>query len=191
MAKTCALVVGTAREEIEALLPLAQRIVSAPEGGILALGLVGVSADQSLSTGALNARRLREAVEPRARRVGAKVIVRVAHDCWREVEKTIADEKCTLVLLDWNTAPPEDWLRALPCNLAMVKPTLPLADIHRVLLPIRGGPYAALALRIALDIAESQHGEITVLHAVPPTLRDGEYQELLKHLSELPQVTNW
>lgn len=184
------LVVGTSSAEIESLFPFGLAIAGPPKSGLIALGLVAVPAHVSLSAGALDARRLREVVERRARRVGAEVIVRVAHNIWREIEKTIAEEKCSLVLLNWSNLPPQEWLRALPCDLVMVKSPFP-AEAHRILLPIRGGPYAALALRIALALAESQQGEITVLHAVPPTRRSGEYQEFLQHLRELPQVTGW
>jgi len=185
------LVAGTTRQEIESLMDFSQRIASSPEDSIVALGLVHVPSDQSLSTGVLDARRLREAVEPTVQRLDGKVIVRVAHNLWREIEEIISDQKCTLLLLDWNSAPPQDWLRTLPCDLAIVKPNSSFVRIRRILLPIRGGPYAALALRIALAIAELEHAEITVLHAVPHTRRDDQYQELLARLRALPQVTNW
>lgn len=185
------LVAGTSHSEIESLLPFAQAIANSQESDLLALGLVVVPDHASLSTSALAARRLRQAVEPHARRVGARVIVHVAHDIWQELDRTIAEEKCGLVLLNWANRPPPGWLRVLPCDLAVIKPPFPKKGC-RILLPIRGGPYAALALRLALAIADSRQGEITVLHAVPRARRRSEsYQALLAHLRELSQVTRW
>ncbi len=182
------LVAGTSREEIEMLLPFARAVAGSPSH-ILVVGLVAVPPQDSLSAGALDARRLREAIEPCALRLGARATVRVGHDVWRELKKVIAEEPRPLVLLRQDRPPPQDWARGLPCEMAMVKRPLP-KDLRRILLPIRGGPHAALALRLALALAESRHGEITLLHAVSPAERKTEsYQELLAHLDELPQIT--
>ena len=188
--KRCVLIAGSSKAEIEALLPFAQALVGPFPGGIVVLGLVTVSAPTSLSAGALDARRLREAVERAARRSDAKLIVRVARQVWREVEKTIADEGCALLLLHYASAPPPDWLRQQPCNVVLVKPSFPKKRC-RILLPIRGGPYAALALRLAVSIAQAQNGEITVLHALAPEQTDTSQEELLARLRELPEVTQW
>jgi glucosyl-3-phosphoglycerate synthase len=184
------LVAGTSKEKIESLLPFARAFASPLGGNILVLGLVAVPTNVSLSTGALAARRLRQAIAPRARRMGARVVVRVAHDIWRELKQTVADEECALVLLNWEDAPPREWLRTLPCDVTIIKPPFPKRGCH-ILLPIRGGPYAALALRLALAIADAQQGEITVLHATPPSRRGVEYEQLVQHLRTLPRVTNW
>lgn len=184
-------VAGTSKAEIESLLPFAQALAESPKSDILALGLVPVPVGESLSVGALKARRLRQAIAGRARRASAQVIVRVAHDIWRELKKTLIDENCSLVLMTRYNAPPPEWLRLLPCDVVIVKPPFPRGR-PRILLPIRGGPFAALALRLALDLAESNQGKITVLHSVPSTPSgDSSLQGLLGHLHELPQITRW
>ncbi len=189
--KRSVLVAGSSKAEIEALLPFARALADAAQGGIIVLGVVAVPDKVSLSAGALEARRLREAVERAARQVEATVILRVAHQVWREVEKTIEDEACALVLLSHASAPPPEWLRKQPCNVALVKPPFPPKGC-RILLPIRGGPFAALALRYAVSIAESRHGEITVLHALAPGQGvNRAHEDLLKRLRALPQVTRW
>jgi nucleotide-binding universal stress UspA family protein len=82
-------------------------------------------------------------------------------------------------------------LRTLPCDVAVVNGALP-SPLRRILLPIRGGPYAKLALRVALALAESQKAEITVLHATMTARRGDEpSQQFLRHLRQLPQVTRW
>ena len=184
------LVAGSTKAEIESLLPFAQALAGTPQGSMVVLGLVAVPAQTSLSAGALQTRHLREAVERAARRLDTKLIVRVAHQVWREVEKTIADEGCALVLLHHASAPPPDWLRRQPCNIALVKPPFPRKRC-RILLPIRGGPYAALALRLAVSIAQAQNGEITVLHALASGQTDTSQEDLLARLQELPEVTQW
>ncbi len=184
------LVAGTCAEKIQALLPFARAFAAASDSAILALGLVAVPPNVSLSTGALAARRLRKTIHAPARRCGARVAVRVAHDVWRELARAAREENATLILLHWQEAPPHEALRALPGHVAIIKPPFPPAN-SRILLPIRGGPYAALALRLALALVHAQRGEITVLHATPPARRGIEYQELVQHLRALPQVTRW
>lgn len=184
------LIVGTSAEKIKSLLPFAQAFAGTLDGNLMALGLVAVPSSVSLSAGTLEARRLRKAIHAHARSIGARVMVRVAHNIWHELKQTASVEEATLILLDWQDMPPQEWLRALPGNVAMIKPPFPGRNC-RILLPIRGGPFAALALRLALAIAKTQQGKITVLHATPHSRRGIEYQELVQHLRTLPQVTNW
>lgn len=184
------LVVGSSPKNIQALLPFARAWANSFKCNILVLGLVAVPSGVSLSAGALEARGLRKAIAPYVRRLGVRVVVRVAHEIWREVQRTASEEACALILLHWQELLPPEWLRTLPGDVAIVKPPFPERGCH-ILLPIRGGPYAALALRLALAIADTQQGKITVLHATPPTRRGVEYQELVQHLRSLPQVTHW
>ena len=187
------LIAVTESSELESLLAFAQAAAEPPGSSLVILGLVAVPQNKSLTFGTLNARRLREAVEPITRRIGARVIVRVSHDIWRDVKKTVLSEKCSAVVLSHTDMPPFEWLNVLPCEVVIVKPPFSKKN-PRILLPIRGGPYAALALRQALSIAQSQNGEITALHAIAPTDKGSEekhYQDLLRNMRGLPQVTRW
>ncbi len=191
MAKESVLVVGTSKAEIESLLPFARALSAPLKGNILILGLVAVPEDESLSTGALNARRLRQAVASSTRRVGANVVIRVAHGIWDELKKTVDEEGCSLLLTLWESGIPSELLRTLPCDIVFVKPPFP-RKYPRILFPIRGGPYAALALRFALALADSHRGKITVLHSSNATHDDDtSYQKFLRHLRELPQIGRW
>ncbi len=187
------LIVVTNSTDLESLLPFAQAAFESFASRIVILGLVAVPEGESLTSGTLKARSLREAVDPTARRVGARVLVRVAHDIWRELKKTVVSEKCSALIVSRADVPPFEWLNVLPCEIIIAKP--PFSKKHpRILLPIRGGPYAALALRLALSLAQSQNGEITALHAISPADNgNGEkhYQDLLRNLRGLPQVTRW
>ena len=185
------LVAGTTSAEIAPLLPFAQSFARSQDSRILVLGLVAVPAQRSLSAAALDARRLREDIEARIRSIDARVIVRVGHNIWRELERTIEDEAASLLLLHFASVPPQELLRRVPCELGLVKPPFPPKGC-RILLPMRGGKYAATALRLALALARAQQGEITVLHAVAPTgSTDKSYEEWLARLSVLPEVTQW
>jgi glycosyltransferase involved in cell wall biosynthesis/nucleotide-binding universal stress UspA family protein len=189
--KRFVLVAGASNAEIAPLLPFAQAFARSQDSEILVLGLVAVAAQRSLSTAALDARRLREDIEALTRAVGARVAVRVGHNIWRELERTIEDEECSLVLLHSLNAPPQDLLRRIPCEFALVKPPFPSKGC-RILLPMRGGKYAATALRLALALARALQGEITVLHAVALKGRiDKSYEEWLTRLNMLPEVTRW
>ena len=191
MTRQTLLVVGTSKPEIQMLVPFARAIAAVEDYRVVLLGLIAMPTSQSLSAGALQARHLRQALASSARRVDARVMVCVAHDIWRELKKAVADQEPALVLLDRNRLPPQEVFRTLACDQVLVKPPFPVHK-PRILLPIRGGPFAARALRLALAIAETHHGEITVLQAVPRTERKAEsLQRMLAHLRELPQVTRW
>jgi nucleotide-binding universal stress UspA family protein len=185
------LIASETLEHINHLLSFGKALAEAQNSTLQIIGLVAVPRDQSLSTGAIEARHMREALEPLARQHEAAFGVHVAHDIWAELSKAAGEEPETLLLLDLASKIPANKLHALPADIAMVAGAFP-TRLEHILLPIRGGPYAELALRIALALAETHHAEITVLHAAPMTrLGDEVYQGFLRHLRELPAITRW
>jgi len=60
-------------------------------------------------------------------------------------------------------------VRESPCDIAVVKQR-PMAEIRRILVPVRGGPHAELALEFADALARRHGARVTVLHVVPPGL---------------------
>ena len=60
-------------------------------------------------------------------------------------------------------------VRESPCDIAVVKQR-PMAEIRRILVPVRGGPHAELALDFADALARHHGARVTVLHVVPPGL---------------------
>jgi nucleotide-binding universal stress UspA family protein len=185
------LLAGQHADEVQALLPMATLLAEAQARSLHLVGLVPVAARDSLSTGALGARRLREALEPLARQYGASLAVRVAHDPWAELALAAAEEADTLLLLDVASPISASQVQTLPCDLAFSTHPAPVR-LRRILLPVRGGPYAGLALRLAASLAAAGDAEITVLHATPsPRMGDELYQGFLRHLRELPVVTRW
>jgi glycosyltransferase involved in cell wall biosynthesis/nucleotide-binding universal stress UspA family protein len=184
-------VAGTSGDEVARLLPFARVLSQALHQEVIVLGLVMVPEGTSLSAGALPAQKLRVELEAVTREVEAQTSVRVAHLPWSEAQVAVGDEACDLLLVNWDSALPEDALRAMPCDVVVVNGSFP-SQVRRILLPIRGGPYAALALEVALAFAQVHSAEITLLHAVSAEeLNDEIYQEFLRHLRVLPQITRW
>jgi nucleotide-binding universal stress UspA family protein len=60
-------------------------------------------------------------------------------------------------------------VRESPCDIAVVKQR-PMPQIRRILVPVRGGPHAELALDFADALARRHGARVTVLHVVPPGL---------------------
>jgi nucleotide-binding universal stress UspA family protein len=58
-------------------------------------------------------------------------------------------------------------VRASPCDIAVVKQR-GATEIRRILVPVRGGPHAELALTFADAIGTYHGATVTVLHVVPP-----------------------
>jgi glucosyl-3-phosphoglycerate synthase len=61
----------------------------------------------------------------------------------------------------------DEVVRESPCDIAVVKQR-GATDIRRILVPVRGGPHAELALHFADALARRHGGEVVVLHLVPP-----------------------
>jgi nucleotide-binding universal stress UspA family protein len=160
------------------LLPLAEALIAKRHGRVILLGVVQVPEGHSLSEGALPARRCREgllrvAAESKESRLEIKARVRVSHQPWDNIVDLIVEEKVSLVLSPWDGvsdaesrlfgAPLDDILGSPPCNVALVR-WQGLDSCRRILLPVRGGLYATLALEICLALAEHYDARITLTH---------------------------
>lgn len=182
---------GTSAEEISVLLPFARALAQARGDRVLILGLISVPEEESLSRSASAAQRFRQELEELSSLPDSRVTVRVAHEPWREASNVIGEEQCDLILVNWSSSLPEEALREMPCDVVVVKGAFP-AKLRRVLLPIRGGPYAALSLQIALAFAQSYQAEITLLHAMSSSqLKDEAVREFFGHLRSIPEITKW
>lgn len=146
-------------------------------GHTTVLSVVEVPEDRSLSEGALLARRRRSLLQRLARihpDGGLKGAVRSAHSVAVGIREAVREQECNLLLLSWNprkrskvSGGLEQLIDDPPCDLAMVKPGKQTA-IRSVLLPVRGGPHAALALRLAQAIASQHDAVLTLLHVRIP-----------------------
>ena len=126
---------------------------------IILVGVVVVPQGQSLSTGAVAARSLRKTLRGfgRDKRVTSKTQIIVSYEPWNELYRLVQDLKPDLLFLDF-----ENHLKALhvtlndvlehpPCDIALVRGKI-TSKPKQVLVPVRGGPHAELALRVGLGL---------------------------------------
>jgi len=186
--------------EAQLLLPLARAIAQGWNAHVLLFGIVHIPEGKSLSEGALPAQALRQELEHLSAAnslVDMLPTAKVTHSPWDEIRQQVDRADYDLLLLRWNEdgtafgADLRDVLMHLPCDVAIVRPG-ELDHMQRILLPIRGGPHAELALRISLALAEAHHAEITALHVAPPapqSPQDTPFANLLPVLQQMPLVT--
>jgi len=177
-----------------------------PEGKILALSVVRIPEETSLSEGTEEARSYRAVLEELKShlwddRVELKTLVRVSHRLSEGIAETAKEESCDLLLLPWKgfTASEDRFFGSTvdrlldhpPCNSIVVRAEN-LSDLKRLLLPVRGGPYAEFALEIASRLAVSLNAEVTVLHCEQrfpaPEFGGQLYRSFLQKLRFHPHV---
>jgi hypothetical protein len=176
---------------IENALLLAQRM----EAKIHLIGLVQLEESQPLSSGNLAARKLRflmRKLPSNLRTVSPRVSV--SFDAWQDLREHTLSIQPDLVVLDWEILENLDSpvknkvLAQLGANLAIVRGGLP-RHVRSSLVPLRGGPHAQLALRLALALPTH---DITALHISPASDPSGElqapFQGLARVLPALPEV---
>ncbi|MBL8103096.1 MAG: universal stress protein, partial [Anaerolineales bacterium] len=126
---------------------------------ITLVGVVVVPPDQSLSTGAAAARALRKTLRifGRDKRVTSKSQIIVSYDPWNELSSLLQDEEPDLLFLEYEThfkalhVTLNDVLERPPCDVALVRGKI-TSKPKQVLVPVRGGPHAELALRVGLGL---------------------------------------
>jgi glucosyl-3-phosphoglycerate synthase len=198
--------------EAEALLPLAETLVHERRGELIVLYVVRVPEGRSLSEAATEASRLREALDrflSGRSQTGVKIkrLVRVAWQVWDGVWETVEQERITLLLLAWhNQTLPQTAVGDLtdprlampPCDVVAVRPAAELTDsagwraVRRILLPVRGGPHSAMALRVAQRLAVATSASVTLLHEVGRPPREAEehlFASFASTLRSLKQVS--
>ncbi|HJW83399.1 MAG TPA: universal stress protein, partial [Anaerolineae bacterium] len=181
------------------LLPLAAAVIGQRDGEIILLGVVTVPEGRNLSEGAAEAKVRRQTLADLKQHyrdvpIRVKPRIRVGHTPWREITTTLHHEEVDLLLVAWNGdpmarlmgAPLEVVLAETPCDIAIARgANWPAAK--RILLPLRGGPYAELAVNLSLALAEGNQGAITLLNAAPPDRADNAAQAFLPLLRQLPR----
>ena len=74
-----------------------------------------------------------------------------------------------------------------PCDIAVVKQR-GRGEIRRILVPVRGGPHAELALEFADALARRHDARIVVLHVVPPGVTDAVRAQAERALADVRQA---
>jgi len=162
------------------------------------VGLVYIPEDQSLSTAAVYAREVRQTLKKlsNVKQIRHWAEVYATHRPWDEMVKMIEKENPDLLVLEYPChfeilkTTPAEVLANPPCDIAVVNSHISEHSTD-VLIPIRGGPYAELALRIALSMRRFHEMNITSLHMVPadPTFKqDAAFRGMERVLKNLPEV---
>ncbi len=183
------LVVGANIQELETVLSFARALAQARTQELVVAGLV-VTTQDTLSASARAAQTLRQNLTARlATEIPFRV--RVTADAAREIRQLAAQERADLLLANAASALAPTLLDAAPCDVILTKGALP-ERIQHILLPVRGGPYAALALETALSFAKICGAEISLLHATPSArFRQEPVRALFQRLRALPEITRW
>lgn len=165
----------------------------APE--VRLLGLVCTAPGEPLSAGASAAREVRKTLRQLTDddHVRPKARVRVSPTPWQEVLEVVRSDEPDLLLLEWGAEMEalgvgvDEVLSRPPCDMVLVRGPIPERP-DRVLVPMRGGPHAELALRIGLSLRAP---ELTALHLTPlgGEAHDKPFRGLERVLARLPEVT--
>ena len=144
---------------------------------VILIGVTPVASTASLSVGTRSAQRLRNNLEklaaenPSTSRLAGSF---VSHRPWEDIEALVEErgEEKDLLLLPWQSgkgylqADLARVLRDVTCNAVVANPGVHPYRIRRILLPVRGGPFANLSLQLAVRLARSSNAEITLLRVV-------------------------
>ncbi len=137
---------------------------------VLLVGLVGISENDSLSTAALPARQARKLLRDLAREKHVRILqrIRVSHKPWDELIQIVHEEMPDLLVLGLSYfellgVTPSHAFQYPPCDMVIAGGKI-AERLGRVLVSLRGGPYAELSLRMGLAISRTSGAKITALH---------------------------
>lgn len=172
----------------------AARII-AGDGQVILLGLVRVPEGQSLSSAAVPAREVRQELKKFSvdAQIRTEERVQASYNLWGELTHYIQLKKPDLLVLEWpvdfdELQIPRNGLAHPPCDVAIIGGPLPETP-RNVLIPIRGGPHAELALQLSLAVARSRQSQITSLHITPANARqDIPFRNIDRVLVRLPEI---
>jgi glucosyl-3-phosphoglycerate synthase len=174
--------------EYQTILAIAQSIAEE----ITLVGIVPIAKNESISAGSQTARQVRKRLLALSSpSVHFKSRVLVSGTPWEDLRRVIAQEKPDLFMIDWEDGsascgiPISDILSNSLCNVAVVRGSIPIQS-DRVLIAVRGGPYAELAFQIGMGLRPTQ---IDVLHLAPSEATNDAPFKGLKHiLRNMPEV---
>jgi hypothetical protein len=170
----------------------------AGEEGVMLVGLVSIPEGASLSAGAVPVQEVRQMLRTlsNVKHIHRSTEVYATHQPWEEIVRVIEKEKPDLLVLEYPCQfetmkiTLEGVLTHLPCDIAVVNSYI-TENLNNVLLPLRGGPYAELALRIALSMRRFQPMAISSLHMIPTNStqkQDAAFSGLERVLKNMPEV---
>jgi glycosyltransferase involved in cell wall biosynthesis len=178
MAKKPRLLIPISRAQAASgLLEVADAVLRQEGGAGHVLGVVEMAAGRPIAQNVTMARRYRALLQritdiERQAKGGYGVQVRVAYNLAQGVREAAIENESDLVVLEWpgldsRRAPDpnlDDLVADPPTDMLLVKPNSDGIRAEGVLVPVRGGPSANLALRVASSLAASLGTHLTVLH---------------------------
>ncbi len=168
----------------EELIRIGASLLDPRTGELTALGIVEVPEGMPLSGGANRARQARRLLQKVMDYVPEGTVihplVRIGRHASEGIIEAAAEQEADLIIFGWGgkAAPGRDGgspvisatideaVRDAPCDIAVVKQR-GAREIRRILVPVRGGPHAELALRFADALAHRHGARVAVLHLVP------------------------
>ena len=168
----------------EELIRIGATLLDPRTGELAALGIVEVPEGMPLSEGATRARQARRLLQKVLDYVpeGTTIhpLVRIGRHAAAGIVEAAAEQEADLLIFGWGgkSGPRRDpgasvisptideVVRESPCDIAVVKQR-GARDIQRILVPVRGGPHAELALRFANALAHRLDATVVVMHVVP------------------------
>ena len=168
----------------EELIRIGASLLDPRTGELTALGIVEVPEGMPLSDGATRARQARRLLQRVLDYVPAGTIihplVRIGRHAAAGIVEAAAEQEADLMIFGWggksspgrdshgSTISPtiDEVVRESPCDIAVVKQR-GATQISRILVPVRGGPHAELALRVADALAQRHGATVAVMHLVP------------------------
>jgi glycosyltransferase involved in cell wall biosynthesis len=185
--KTALVPIG-ATTEGQTALAIAQSIAEE----VILIGIVPIGENESISAGAQAARQVRKRLlSLNSSSVHYKSRVIVSPTPWEDLHLMISQEKPDIFMIDWEDGhasygiPIADILSSSVCNMAIVRGTNPI-QVDRVLIAVRGGPYAELAFQIGMGMHPPQ---IDVLHlALTGATNDAPFKGMKRILQHMPDV---
>ncbi len=185
-------------EQAEWTVQIALDLARPRRGRVILVGMVLVPAEESLSTGAVQAQACRAALEQLRARfqdepIYIKPRVRVAYQPWRSLTKVVTKEQASLVVIPWRRGGTKSFfatklnklLGRLPCHMVVVSGDAP-SRLDHILMPIRGSQEAPLTLEVALSLAKTANADISMLYAVGDD-QDTASQRIYNELVRLSQ----
>ena len=166
------------------LLEVATAILCGQQGSGILLGVVELPMGRPIAQNVTVARRYRSLLQritelENRMDVDLGVQVRVAGSLAQGVRDAAFENASDMILLEWpgsGRARPvdrhlDDLLANPPADLLLVRPDPRAGALHTqdgILVPVRGGPSASLALRAAGSVADGRRAEITAMHVYDP-----------------------
>jgi glucosyl-3-phosphoglycerate synthase len=165
-------------------------------GKVSLVGLVPVSPEAPISAEASTARQVRSELQSLMKGLPLYRApqVLVSRTPVRDLQQFLAEDPPDLLILEWPQSfqamgcSPAELLANPVCDIAVVRGPWP-ETIQRALVPLRGGPYAELALRFCLALPRQELLAFNLTSSIAPQTVEAPFRGLASILPSLPEVT--